>query len=184
VSFVHSTQIHFWVTRPRFQTGIVPTSAEEDPQLALPVEGVAHPRAGQTVFGYHDQLAILFQKSDRHPAALARATPDRLDDDCVSPRVRRTGKAQTKRPYPQWVSKPPRCSLNPGLLGTWHSRTLTSSWSASLPSCRWRWSLRWESTVQQTAKIVSWLRYSFYVDAVVLAGTPLGPGPGPGGACS
>jgi hypothetical protein len=38
---------------------------------ASPVKRVAHPRASQSVLGYDDQLAILFQEPDRHPTALA-----------------------------------------------------------------------------------------------------------------
>ena len=120
VSLVHSTQVDLWVPWPRRQLGVGPMPAKEDAQTAFPVERVAHPQGGQTVLGYHDQLAIRFQEPDWHPALPARATPDRLDDDCVCTRVGRTGQAQAKRPHAQWVSKLSRRSLKPGLLGARH----------------------------------------------------------------
>ena len=121
VSLVHSPQIDLWVARPRLKFGVAPVPAEEDAQTAFPGEGIAHPRRGQTIFGNDDERSILFQEPDWHPATFARAMPDRLYDDCVSSSVRRTGKANTKRPHPQRVSNPPSRSLDPGLLGSRHS---------------------------------------------------------------
>ncbi len=132
---VHATQVELRVALPRLQTGVTPSPVEEDPQTTVPGERVAHPRGGETILCHHDQLAILFQESDRYPAALARATPDRLDDDRVTSRVGRTWETQAERPNAQRASNRIRRSLKPCLLETRHGSQANFSRASRSATC-------------------------------------------------